>query len=177
MSQPDGVDPHLRGLAKKRARVIRLPEQLGCAAPAALAEPGPGETCALCHRAMPDTVLEVWLQQEAMTFDDLAQKVTDHPIVIAWFEQKKRKRPRRISKNLVWRLNHQAPWWSGPRPSSPALPVQAAMLEITGLKVADLQNLKPNTDGYACKVRESESARVRRVRREAREVGEPGPTD
>lgn len=146
MPQPD-LSPFFKGLG--------LPDDVLYTVPVTM-QPRPGETCGRCHRPMPATALEVWLDQQGLSFDDLAERVTDHAIVTTWFEEKHQTLPTRISKNLVWRLNHQAPWWRGPSPSTPGFPVQAAMLAITGLEVADLQNRKPHTDGYACDARKRE---------------------
>lgn len=54
------------------------------------------------------------------------------------------------NKNMVWRLNHQAPGWSGPKATSRAFVIQEKLLELTGLRLEDLQNMSPITHGYAC---------------------------
>ena len=158
---PDSLTVKFTSRSAKRTSIpATVNEEV--AAAATFFMPRPGEICPCCLRTMPDTPLEVWLAQQGIGFLDLAQQVTAHPIVAAWFEKKPRNCSRRIAKNMVWRLNHQAPWWRGPGPNSVSYPVLAAILEITGLERVDLQNLKPYTDGYACDARETEAARKRR---------------
>jgi hypothetical protein len=141
-----GRDP-FDGLA---AKLATMPERLADALEgiATNPEPGPRETCPTCRRPMPDTALEIWLSRNGESFESLAAAATEHPIVLAYFEGRD-ERPRPISKNLVWRLNHQAPGWK-PSAYSPASAVLPAMLDMTKLELADLVNRKPMSNGYAC---------------------------
>jgi hypothetical protein len=109
--------------------------------------PPPGETCPLCERRMEPTPLEVWLAQDGGSLDSLAYTISDDPEVRAFLIG--RRHGARVSKNLVWRLNHQAPDFT-PRPGTLAAMVLPVMLRITGLQVADLQNERPTKGGYAC---------------------------
>ena len=105
-------------------------------------EPRPGQRCHACARKIPGTALEYWLERHDLSFETLAQQITGFPSVADGLRASTRQRgphPRCISKNLIWRLNHQAPGWR-PRPTEISSLVQAAILKITGLRVEDLQN-------------------------------------
>jgi hypothetical protein len=108
--------------------------------------PPPGATCPLCVRPMPNTDLEVWLAQNGESMDTLADRISADPVVNAFLIG--RRHGQRVSKNLIWRLNHQDEGYT-PRPGGVAAIVQAAMLEITGLTIKALQNERPS-GGYAC---------------------------
>jgi hypothetical protein len=104
---------------------------------------------------MPRTALHLWLERRGEGLRDLTRMVNDHPLVAEVLEARAR-RPgalglggqRGVTLNIVWRLNHQAPDWKGPPPGSVCEATQAAMLDLTGLEVADLQNELP-TGGFS----------------------------
>ena len=139
-------------------------------------EPKPGEVCHACGCKLPPTPLELWMVRNGETFESMAARLTllpevqdrlaelrarreptslkRAPNIGALMKQmvKRRRAPEgdRVSKNLIWRLNHQAPGWKGPLPRSLAFRVQPALLEITGLRAEDLQNMSPITKVYSC---------------------------
>ncbi len=102
----------------------------------------PCEVCSECERAAPRTMLELWLQQRGGSFDSLGVAISEEPELV------KLTAGRAVSKNLIFRLNHQEPGWV---PTTPiAIAVQAAILRRSGLRVEHLQNELPNAVGYSC---------------------------
>ncbi len=113
------------------------------------------DPCPCCLRPMPRTALHLWLERRGEGLRELARLVSAHPLVQESLAARA-SRPGRypltdapaVTTNIVWRLNHQAPAWKGPPPGSVCEATMAALLEITGLEVSDLQNELP-TGGFS----------------------------
>jgi hypothetical protein len=104
---------------------------------------------------MPRTALHLWLEQRGEGLRELARLVSAHQLVQESLAARAARPGRHplteapvVTTNIVWRLNHQAPDWNGPPPGSVCEATQAALLDLTGLEVADLQNELP-TGGFS----------------------------
>ncbi len=105
----------------------------------------PGDVCPRCERLVPRTMLEFWLQQKGGSFENLCRAIADEPNVRDLLGE-----GRSVSKNLIFRINHQEPGWE---PSTRiARLVQASILRRTGFPVELLQNRLPNAGGYSCRL-------------------------
>lgn len=103
----------------------------------------PGGRCPHCRVCLPPTALEYWMAIQDETYTTLA----------VWLG---------TTKNLVWRLNHQAPGYRSRRWQ--AREIQGQLLQLTGLSIRDLQNERPS-GGYACGDEPSDIPRQVWVRR------------
>lgn len=113
-------------------------------------ENGPQKSCPTCERPYPRTKLELVLQQKGLSLGKLAAEIQQDPKVQDILTRAKRRNGAglTVSKNLLFRLNHQEPGFE--TTTELQAECQRLLLERTGMKREDLVNELPN-GGYGCR--------------------------